>query len=108
MKKLVLLATSIVSLYAISSNEETSRYFGGLSQNEVLLPKSSTYTAPLIVTEEVFAAKNADDIDKVVQKQKQKDIASGKYVKEFLEDRSGHLYGGLSENKLNFEAQTLQ
>ena len=101
MKKLVLLTTCIVSLYASSTNEQTPRYFGGLSQNEVVLPKSSTYSAPLVVTEEVFIAKNADDIDKVVQKQKLNDIASGKSAKEFLEDRTGHLYGGLSENNIN-------
>ena len=101
MKKLVLLITCIVSLYATSSNEQTPRYFGGLSQNKVSLPKSSIYTAPLIVTEEVFSAQSADDIDKVVQQQQQNDIASGKSAKEFLEDRSGHLYGGLSENNIN-------
>ena len=108
MIKIILLTTCMLNLYAISTSEKAPRYFGGLSQNEVLLPKSSTYSAPLIVTEEVFVAKNTDDIDKVVQKQKVSDIASGKYVKEFLEDRSGHLYGGLSENKIDLQTKKIR
>ena len=105
MKKIILFSILAISLYADATKEDNIRYFGGYSQNEVKLIKSNTYTAPLIVTEAVFNAKSSEDIDKVVQIQQEADIASGKTAKEFLQDRSGHLFGGLSENKINLLGQ---
>lgn len=102
MKKILLIATCILSLYAVENQEINTRYFGGLSENKVILPKSAIYSAPLIVTEEVFVAKSANDIDKVIEEQKLNDIKDATSAKEFLEDRSGHLYGGLSQSKLKF------
>lgn len=101
MKKLIILAIYIVNIYASSLIEENKRYFGGYSQNKVILIKSTIHTAPLVVTEEVFNAKSPDDIDRAVEKQQLADIAKGITAKEFLEDRAGHLYGGFSENKIN-------
>ncbi|MCW8896164.1 hypothetical protein [Sulfurimonas sp.] len=105
MKKIILFSILAISLNADLTTDDTTRFFGGYSQNEVKLIKSDTYTAPLVVTEEVFNAKSSDDIDRVVQEQQKADIASGKTAKEFLQDSSGHLFGGLSENKINLLGQ---
>ena len=105
LKNIILFSILSICLYAETTKEDTTRFFGGYSQNEVKLIKSNTYTAPLVVTEGVFNAKSSEDIDKVVQKQQKADIASGITAKEFLEDKTGHLYGGLSENKINLKVQ---
>jgi len=88
LKKIILFSILTISLYADLTHEDTTRFFGGYSENEVKLIQSNTYTAPLIVTEDVFNAKSSDDIDKVVQIQQEADIASGKTAKEFLQDRT--------------------
>jgi len=103
LKKMILFSALAISLSADSIKEDRTRFYGGYSQNEVELIKSKTYTAPLVVTEDVFNAKSSEDIDKVVQRVQKADIASGKTAKEFLEDREGHLYGGVSENTLTIE-----
>ena len=103
MKTLITIFVFVLSLHANSTDDNSVRYFGGHSQGELILPKSTTHTAPLVTTEEVFSAKSASDIDKVVESNQLKDIASGKTAKEFLEDKTGHLYGGLSENKITLE-----
>jgi len=100
LKNLIILALFILNIHANSQKDLNIRYFGGYSENELILPKSETYNAPVIVTEEVFSAKTSDDIDAVVEKQQKKDIADGKTAKEFLQNTKGHLYGGLSESKL--------
>lgn len=105
LKKLIIFCICVANIYANSAKDDSTRFFGGYSQNEVKLIKSNTYTAPLVVTEGVFNAKSSDDIDKVVQRQQEADIASGKTAKEFLEDRTGHLFGGLSQNRINLSEQ---
>lgn len=99
MKKLILISLTIGSLLLADTD---TRYFGGVSNGELHVAKSLKYTAPLVVTEEVFTAKSSDDIDKVVEEKKLFDIKNGNGAKEFIEDKTGHFYGGLSEGKLSF------
>lgn len=79
-----------------------SRYFGGESNGNLHVAKSVKYLAPLIITEEVFIAKSSDDIDNLIEDKKLIDIKNGNGAKEFIQDTSGHLYGGLSEGELSF------
>ena len=102
MKKLTLVCLHIVTCSLVSADADT-RYFGGVSNGELNIAKSVKYTAPLVVTEEVFIAKSSDDIDKVVEENKLFDIKNGNGAKEFIEDKTGHLYGGLSESELSFK-----
>ena len=81
------------------------RYFGGLSQNRLNLPKSSVYTAPIVVTQEVFEAKDVNEIEDQIKKNKLIDKIEGKSPESFLEDTDGHLFGGLSQNPINLTKQ---
>lgn len=101
MKNIVLLSLFVIGVYADAAGDDSTRYYGGYSENEVNIIKSKIHTAPLVVTEEVFNAKTAEDIDRVVEKKQADDIAKGISAKEFLQERTGHLYGGYSENKIN-------
>lgn len=105
MKKFLALSICVLSLYADIHEDNNIRYYGGYSQNEVLLVKSKTYTAPIVVTEKIFNAKSSADIDKVIQTQQNKDISMGISAKEFLKERTGHLYGGYSESALKLHSQ---
>jgi hypothetical protein len=92
--------------YIIPQECKLVRYFGGLSQNEIKTPKSDKHTAPVTMTQEVFEAKNSHDIEVEVQKQKSIDEVEGKVAKEFLEDTTGHLFGGISQTPLDLTKQT--
>ena len=81
MKKIIFLSLYALNIYASTSFEEGIRFYGGYSQNEV---------SPLVVNQGVFSAKKLQEFD----------IANGVIAKEFLKERTGHFYGGLSENKL--------
>jgi len=81
------------------------RHFGGLSQNKVNLVKSDNYSLNVPVTQEVFTAKNTTVIDIEVEKQKSMDLVTGKATKEFLPDKDGHLFGGLSEIPIDLTEQ---
>lgn len=97
---------AIVLIYVLTCRfifaDSDIRYFGGLSNGDLSLAKSAVYSAPLVVTEEVFVAKSSNEIDIIVEKQKDDDILKKKDAVEFISEKSGHLYGGLSEGKLNF------
>jgi hypothetical protein len=56
-------------------------FYGGYSQYEV---------SHLVVIKGVFYTKKLQEFD----------IANGVIAKEFLKERTGHFYGGLSETKL--------
>ncbi|MCK4875818.1 MAG: hypothetical protein KAS26_08225, partial [Sulfurimonas sp.] len=92
--------------YIVPEECLVSRYFGGLSENKLNLPISSTYSAPIIVTQEVFEAKDVEAIEEQIQKQKTTDEVEGKVAKAFLEDKEGHLFGGLSQNPIDLTKQT--
>ena len=103
MRVLIFLLIYVFNTYADTLHvEDTKRYFGGISEVKAELPKSLTYSAPVIVTAEVFRAKDDVEFDKAIEGQKQEQIDSGKVAKEFLENDNGHLFGGISEGKLSF------
>lgn len=104
MKVLILLFIYIIGLYANDALhvEDSKRYFGGMSEAKAELPKSLTYSAPVIVTEEVFSAKDDTQYDEAIQEQKQEQLNSGKVAKEFLQNDKGHLFGGFSQGELSF------
>lgn len=84
-----------------------NRYFGGVSENTLILPKSSTYTAPVTITKEVFEAKSVKEIEVEINKKKIIDKIEGKLAKAFLEDTTGHLYGGISQVPIDLTEQKI-
>lgn len=102
-KKDVLISDS--RAYLVPSECLLERYFGGLSQNKVELPNSELYNSSSVVNEKIFDAKDALEIAQEIKKQKISSTIEAKEAKEFLEESSGHLYGGLSQGAVNLEAQ---
>ncbi len=104
MKFLVLVTSISLSLFASSALhvEDTHRYFGGLSEVKADVPKSIMLTPSTVMTEEVFLAKDTQEVEVAVMKQKKEQVKSGKQIKDFAMERTGHLYGGLSEGTLSF------
>ena len=102
MKLLTFICLHVATCSLVLADIDSTRYFGGESNGELIVAKSLKYTAPLVVTEEVFIAKSSDDIDKVVEEKKTFDIKNGNGAKEFIVEKTGHLYGGYSEGTLNF------
>lgn len=102
-KKDVLISDS--RAYLVPSECLLERYFGGLSQNKVELPNSELYNSSYTVNEKIFDAKDAQDIAQEIKKQKISNTIEAKEAKEFLEESSGHLYGGLSQGAVNLEVQ---
>ena len=91
--------------YLVPSECLLERYFGGLSQNRVELPNSELYYSANVVNEKIFDAKDEKEIEEEIAKQKINDTIEAKEAKEFLEDSSGRLYGGLSNGAVDFKAQ---
>ncbi|MCF6309734.1 MAG: hypothetical protein L3J19_04545 [Sulfurimonas sp.] len=77
-----------------------------MSQNKLNLPKSSLYSAPIIVIQEVFEAKDVEAIEEQIEKNKIIDKIEGKTAQAFLEDKNGHLFGGLSQTPIDLTRQT--
>lgn len=92
--------------YIIPSECEVERYFGGLSQKKLNILKSTKFTGPITVTQKVFEAKSVQDIEEQIQKQKITNEVEGKVAKAFLEEKDGHLFGGLSQNPIDLTKQT--
>ncbi len=91
--------------YLIPSECLLDRYFGGLSQNRVELPNSDLYHSSYAVNEKIFDAKDDQEVEEEIIKQKISDTIQAKEAKEFLEENNGHLYGGLSEGVVDLGAQ---
>jgi hypothetical protein len=104
MKYLVILGLFSLSLFASSSlkSKDNYRYFGGISEVKVKTPTSIMLTPSTIVTEEVFSAKNNNEIDVAILKQKKEQVDNGERAKDFAMEKTGHLYGGLSEGNLSY------
>ena len=81
------------------------RHFGGLSENKVNLAISDANKLSLPITQEIFTAKDKLTIDVEIDKQKSMDLVTGKVTKEFLADKDGHLYGGVSEIPIDMSEQ---
>ncbi|TKI68562.1 hypothetical protein FCU45_09055 [Sulfurimonas crateris] len=91
--------------YLVPSECLLERYFGGLSQNSVELPNSELYYSSHAVNEKIFDAKDAQEIEEEIAKQNISDTIEAKEAKEFLQDSSGRLFGGLSQGVLDLKAQ---
>ena len=79
------------------------RHFGGLSQNKLNLANNDSLSMP--ITQEIFTAKDENTIKVEVEKQKSLDLVTGKVTKEFLSDKDGHFFGGLSEIPIDLSDQ---
>ncbi len=91
--------------YIIPSECLLVRHFGGLSQNKVNIVGQELQSGYLSVTQEVFEAKDVQTIKKEIQKQKISDTVEAKVAKAFLDDKDGHLFGGLSQGNVDLRAQ---
>lgn len=91
--------------YIVPSECLLVRHFGGLSQNRVDIVGEELQNGYLSVTQEVFEAKDIQTIKKEIQKQKISDTVEAKVAKAFLDDKDGHLFGGLSQGNVNLKAQ---
>ncbi len=91
--------------YLAPSECLTSRYFGGESENKVVLPRSKTYATPVTITQEVFEADDTQEIEEAILKQVVIQKISGTTPKAFVGDKEGHLFGGESEIVLDLSAQ---
>jgi len=104
MKILAYILLSSILLYAFSSSADnnSTRYFGGLSENKLFLPQATSY-APIVITKEIFTATNTKEMDAAIDKQELFDIEKKIIAKEFTQKNAGHLFGGISEIKLNLQ-----
>lgn len=102
-KKDILISDS--RAYIVPSECLLVRHFGGLSQNRVDIVGEELQNGYLSVTQEVFEAKDVQTIKKEIQKQKISDTVEAKVAKAFLDDKDGHLFGGLSQGNVNLKAQ---
>jgi hypothetical protein len=91
--------------YIVPSECLLVRHFGGLSQNRVNIVGQELQNGYLSVTQEVFEAKDVQTIKKEIQKQKISDTVEAKVAKAFLDDKEGHLFGGLSQGNVDLRAQ---
>lgn len=91
--------------YIVPSECLLARHFGGLSQNRVNIVGQELQNGYLSVTQEVFEAKDVQTIKKEIQKQKISDTVEAKVAKAFLDDKEGHLFGGLSQGNVDLKAQ---
>lgn len=91
--------------YIVPSECLLARHFGGLSQNRVNIAGEELQNGYLSVTQEVFEAKDAKTIKKEIEKQKISDNIEAKVAKAFLDDASGHLFGGLSQGSVDLSKQ---
>ena len=91
--------------YIVPSDCLLVRHFGGLSQNRVEVVGKELQNGYLATTQEVFEAKDAAAIKKEILKQKISDNIEAKVAKAFLDDKDGHLFGGLSQGNVDLRAQ---
>ena len=104
MKIIILFILIIISINAnnILYKNNNYRYYGGLSEGTLNLPDSVMKTQSTVITKEVFSANNKQEIEKAVLKQKLEQVDNALDAKDFIMDKTGHLFGGLSEGKLKF------
>ena len=99
MRYLVLIPLLVLSLYGRNFG---GRNFGGLSENKVESLKPATYAPAAVVTEEIFKAKDTQEMKVAMDEQKKVQGKDGLLADEFAKDETGHLFGGISEGKLSF------
>lgn len=91
--------------YLVPSECLMVRHFGGLSQGNLAIVGKELHSGYLSMTQEVFEAKDIATIKKEIEKQKISDTIEAKGAKAFLDERDGHLFGGLSQGEVNLQEQ---
>lgn len=92
--------------YIVPSQCLLERGYGGLSNNKSLnLPSDGLLSGNIAINENIFKATDTKDIKESIVKQKISDEVEGKIAKAFLDDKSGHLYGGISQGTVNLDEQ---
>jgi len=94
-------------VYLVPSDCRLERYFGGASQIPVKLIKRPEQTQKIIITQEVFEAKDERVIQKKIEVEKSIALVEGKVSKAFLDDKEGRGYGGASQIPLDFTFQKM-
>ena len=91
--------------YLIPKTCKLERYFGGSSQGHIELVQEPVHTDEIIITQEVFEAKDSREIQKRIDLDKSISLIQGKEAKEFLADDEGRAFGGASEKAIDFSFQ---
>ena len=94
-------------VYLIPSDCRLERYFGGTSQGLVKLGKRPEQTQEIVLTQEVFEAKDETVIKEKIEIEKSIALVEGKVSKAFLDDKEGRGFGGASEIPLDFTFQKI-
>lgn len=99
------IVVSDAKAYLLPSECLLVRHFGGVSQGNLSIAGKELHNGYLSMTQEVFEAKDVATIKKEIEKQKISDTIEAKGAKAFLDERDGHLFGGLSQGEINLQEQ---
>jgi len=94
-------------VYLIPTDCRLERYFGGASEGNLILSTKPQLTQEIIITQEVFEAKDESVITQKIEVEKSIALVEGKVSKAFLDDEEGRGFGGSSEVPLNFSFQKI-
>jgi hypothetical protein len=95
-------------VYLIPSKCLLERYYGGASQGNLILATAPQQTQKIVITQEVFEAKDESTIKDKIEVEKSLALIEGKAPKAFLDDKEGRGFGGASELPLDFSFQKLE
>lgn len=96
------------NIYIIPKECKLERYFGGVSQGNLKLITGPAQIEAMQVTQEIFDAKNDQEIEKRIDIEKSIAVVEGKVPKIFLEDREGRGFGGTSQIALDLTPQKMK
>ena len=95
-------------VYLIPSDCRLNRYFGGASNGTLQLTQNPEQTEKIVITQEVFEAKDETEITEKIEIEKSIALVEGKVSKAFLDDKEGRGFGGASEIPLDFTFQRIK
>jgi len=95
-------------VYLIPSDCRLERYFGGSSTGSLKLSQKPEQTKTILITQEIFEAKDKAAISQKIEIDKSISLVEGKESKAFLDDTEGRGFGGASESPLNFSSQQVK
>ena len=84
-------------VYLITKECQLKRYFGAASEGELKLVQIPRHTETILITQEVFEAKDEKEIQEKIETEKSISLIEGRVAKAFLEDKEGRGFGGFSE-----------
>jgi len=93
--------------YLVPSECLLVRHFGGVSQNSVEVVGKELQNGYLSMTQELFEANDINVVKQEIEKQKISDVIEAKEAKAFLQESDGHLYGGISQGRVDLEEQKI-